>query len=204
MAAREHTQVQQSLPAQQPQRDGERSRRRISVLSAASGMVRLAPGDIGRLTPNDLRHLQRSAGNQAVGRTLAEDRPVQRWPDITSGDGTFNYVLGAEFVNKHVADSLAEARRKAQHWYDPEDPHRTAVTVILRSSLTAVTRAGDATRRHPYDWSLMIDVTGVTMGPSGRVGSNGDPGTLEDIESVVVSGYNHGAGGKITHVAAAQ
>lgn len=128
---------------------------------------------------------------------------------ITSQSGTFTYTLGAEFEQKHVANNLTGAETKAQALYDPwhKDPHRAAVTVIVRGSLMQVTQAVELTPRAGYDWSLQIDnVTAVMMGPSGRVGGNGDPGQLDsNVDAVVVSGYSTGnTTGKITHIAASQ
>lgn len=128
---------------------------------------------------------------------------------ITSQSGTFTYNLGDDFEQKHVANNLADAQAKAQALYDPwhKDPHRAAVTVIVRGSLMQPTQAEELTPRSGYDWSLRIDnVTAVMMGPSGRAGANGDPGQLDNnVDSVVVSGYNTGnTTGKITHIAASQ
>lgn len=128
---------------------------------------------------------------------------------ITSQSGTFTYTLGDDFEERHVANNLARAQTKAQALYDPwhKDPHRAAVTVIVRGALMQVTRAVELTPRSGYHWSLRIDnVTAVMMGPSGRAGANGDPGQLDNnVDSIVVSGYNTGnATGKITHIAASQ
>lgn len=128
---------------------------------------------------------------------------------IASQSGTFTYTLGDDFEQRHVANNLAGAQVKAQAFYDPwhKDPHRAAVTVIVRGSLMQVTQAVELTSRSGYDWSLRIDnVTAVMMGPSGRAGANGDPGQLDNnVDSVVVSGYNTGnTTGKITHIAASQ
>jgi hypothetical protein len=166
--------------------------------------------------PGDVLQLQRAVGNQAVSPLLAGtgsspgSRAVQRWPAITSGTGTYNYTLGVEFRNKHVAADRPAAIAKARRYYDPEDPHRTAVTVIVLSSLTQVTDASEVAAKDGYHWSLRIDdVEAVMMGPSGRVGASGDPGQLDaDVTSVVVSGYNttnqlgQVTGGRITHVQA--
>jgi hypothetical protein len=128
---------------------------------------------------------------------------------ITSQSGTFTYTLGDDFEQGHVANNLANAQAKAQALYDPwhKDTHRAAVTVIVRASLMQVTQAVELTPKAGYAWSLQIDnVTAVMMGPSGRAGANGDPGQLDNnVDSVIVSGYNTGATtGKITHVAASQ
>jgi hypothetical protein len=128
---------------------------------------------------------------------------------IISESGTFTYSLGEDFAARHVADDLDSAIKKAQDLYDPDhqDRHRAAVTVIVRNSLMNVTEAEELTAKFSYDWSLLIgDVRAVMMGPSGRVGADGDPGQLDDrVDSVVVSGYNSGHNaGKITHIAASQ
>lgn len=127
---------------------------------------------------------------------------------ITSKSGTFHYTLGNEFKDAHVAPNLVEAERKARKLYDPfhADPHRAAVTVIVAGSLNGVTHAEELDPKKPYNWSLLVEnVTAVMMGPSDRVGSRGDLGQLEQIHSVIVSGYNTGATtGLITHVAASQ
>jgi hypothetical protein len=174
------------------------------------------------LLAHELAHVvQQSHGNRAAAAALGGTQStvgarsvhqgsavVQRWPAITSGSGTFTYTLGREFAQKHVANNLATARKKARDLYDPwhNDPHRAAVTVIEWGSLQGVTMANDAPARHGYDWSLEINVTAVMMGPSGRVGGSGDPGQLDDnIQVVIVSGYSTGpTSGKITHVAASQ
>ena len=128
---------------------------------------------------------------------------------ITSQSGTFTYSLGGDFEQRHVANNLTGAQAKAQALYDPwhKDPHRAAVTVIVRASLMQVTQAVELTPRSGYDWSLQIDnVTAVMMGPTGRVGASGDSGQLDNnVDSVIVSGYNTGnTTGKITHIAASQ
>jgi hypothetical protein len=128
---------------------------------------------------------------------------------ITTHSGTFTYSLGADFAQKHVADDLQDAQRKARNLYDPwhADPHRAAVTVIIRATLTQATQAVDSRAKSGYDWSVQIDnVQAVMMGPSDRAGVDGDPGQLDNnVTSVVVSGYNAGNNTrKITHVAASQ
>jgi hypothetical protein len=128
---------------------------------------------------------------------------------ITSASGTFPYSLGADFQYDHVANDLAAAQAKAQARYDPwyENRHRAAVTVIVQATLAQVNQGVDVTPKPPYHWALQIDgVSAVMMGPSGRVGGDGDPGQLDNnIDSVVVSGYNAANGTRrITHISASQ
>ncbi len=130
------------------------------------------------------------------------------WP-IQSENGNFTYSMGEDFEWSHVADDLVGAERKARRFYDGshENTHKVAVTVIVRASLMGQDRASEVKARSGYHWSLRIDnITAVMMGPSGRMGADGDPGQLDrDVTSVVVSGYNTGPGtGKITHIAASQ
>lgn len=90
---------------------------------------------------------------------------------ITSGSGTFTYTLGADFEERHVASNVANAEKKAQDLYDPwhENPHRAAVTVIIRGSLTPVTQGVDLKPKFGYHWSLRLDdLTAVMMGPGRR------------------------------------
>ncbi|MGH3697501.1 MAG: hypothetical protein ACRDRX_26560 [Pseudonocardiaceae bacterium] len=178
------------------------------------GAIQRSIAGIRFLTPPDMIQLQRAVGNRAVSRMLAgagssrhESAVVQRWPEIKSTSGTFTYTLGLEFRDKHVANDLVAAKKKAQQYYDPmhENPHNAAVTVIDWGSLKKVTHADEATAKGAYHWSLVIDVDAVMMGPSGSRGASGDPGALETISAVVVSGYSAGPhSGKITHVAASQ
>jgi hypothetical protein len=127
---------------------------------------------------------------------------------IRSGSGLFNYTLGDEFNEKHVAEDLDKAEKKARDYYDPwhKNRHLAAVTVIVRGSLAKVTNAVEVKAKNDYAWSLVIQgVEAVTMGPSDRAGINGDPGQLDSTDAVIVSGYNTGpTSGKITHIAASQ
>lgn len=199
MASKEHAHRHgRELPGRQAahldSQDAEMQGQQIAIQHATTAPQPRSPGEV--------LHLQRTIGNQAVSRSL------QRWPAITSGSGTFTYTLGDEFADKHVANSVAAAKKKAQDMYDPwhKDPHRAAVTVILQASLALVTNAVEVTPKGGYDWALTIDVDAVMMGPSGRAGGGGDPGQLDTtITSVVVSGYSTGpTTGKITHVSASQ
>jgi len=131
---------------------------------------------------------------------------VQRWPQIQTGSGNFEYTLGHNFQERHVAGSKAAAMELARELYDPhhrEGSHSAYVTVIY-GDFSEIADGTDARVPSGYHWALTIDINAVCMGPSGRRNDNGDPGFMdENITSVTVAGYGEGTTenqAKITHV----
>ncbi len=131
---------------------------------------------------------------------------VQRWPDVTTGDKTYHYELGSEFSERHLAASKEDAEALARRLYDPfhkTGSHSAYVTVIY-SDFSDLSESSEAKAFGRYHWAMTIRVDAVCMGPSGRVGVNGDPGFMDDnVTSVVVAGYGAGtedSPAKITHV----
>jgi|GEM_PF-6865047 len=144
--------------------------------------------------------------NIAAINAAHNEHTIQRWPDIQTPSGTFQYSLGHEFQQRHIAPSKQAAMDKARQLYDPnhtEGSHSAYVTVIY-GDITGVTQGSDAVAFGGYHWSISIDVEAVCMGPRGIRGANGDPGQMDEhISSVNISGYGAGtstAPAKITHV----
>ncbi len=143
---------------------------------------------------------------QGVYRVVQQNSgAVQRWPEITSQEGTFTYYLGEEFTEKHTAGNKKEAMEKARRYYNPEHregSHNAYITVIYGNSLQSVKEAIDVNPRDGYEWALSVNVQAVCMGPRGMRGANGDPGQMdENITTVILSGYiDEQNRGKITHV----
>jgi hypothetical protein len=169
------------------------------------------------LTAADVRQLQRTLGNRAVGRLLAQtaqhhdivqkvqiqasqrpDVDVQRWW-IRSGRSLFSYWQYKDFQDKHIAKTKEDAISRAKT-YLKKNRFAPPVTVIYEGSLENAAQADSVDPPRPdYDWSLRVGVKAVKIWP-------GDPGQIEDITSVVLSGYNtpkHSQGFRmITHLSA--
>lgn len=142
------------------------------------------------------RLLQLKTFQDIASKSAAKNQAtIQRWPDIQTESGTFQYSLGQGFMQRHVAESKEAAIAKARQLYDPhhtEGSHSAYVTVIY-GNIAGVTQGSDATPFGPYDWSISIDVDAVCMGPRGIRGANGDPGQMdENITTLNVSGYGAG------------
>lgn len=184
----------------------------VQQLNVADAVQR-ARLDPGSLTANDARQIQRTLGNRATGKIVSRTAQphartearqlqskmtpgavVQRWPEITSDDGTDTktFRVTAEFRNRHMADTIEQAKAKAWAAYDPYNTARGAsyVTIIHSGSLEKVAKATFLGPEGGYALALTATVQAVMIKPTGRAGANGDPGVMQEVQSVTLGARN--------------
>jgi hypothetical protein len=127
------------------------------------------------LTAADVRQLQRTLGNRAVGRLLAQTAQhhdvvpgghiqVSQGPDVDvqrfaiPEGGSIEYSYASHFEGKHLADEIGpdlEPIAKARSMHPRNRGH--VITVISRPSLEHATRAEPEMSAHPT-WKLKVYV----------------------------------------------
>ena len=162
---------------------------RLNFRSAAAGGPRVK----ARQALGGARSTIHISEQESSGSALASPSshsPIQRVLRITSESGTYTYVLGKDFKDDHIGDANhAIATLKSRYGQD------LGAFVTTIPALNGNHVATEVNTVYGYHWSLSLDV-------QGHLASWSDPGVpvVVSVDSIVVSGFNFGKKGKITHI----